>query len=637
MKLKLKVFILPLLTLFMVGCLTVPDEELAVPETNSLENLIVPNDFDFSTVAQVEVELRVPEFLSNAVFELYTEKAGTDSINFAKATFNKNGLFQSVYTLPTYIDSILVVSKYLGLVSEVAIPIIDNKAVFDYSIYYNGDNSKMAIASESFTKSVTISDFSYMGAYNSNGVPGYLTTPDVIQQNLLDDINASLPENFPLPQNHPEFLAGSETNIVMAKQGDVWITFVAEGAGWKNALGYYSYPVGQPPATPDDITDLKIVFPNASLAGSGGGLHPGDKVFLGNFKANTVIGWFLVSNGWNGSVVGAGNGIQYSQSNLNAESDVNLKPHMVLLNDETRSQLLLGFEDVPRDWAMCDNDFNDAIFYATANPIDAVATQSVQSLIAANDSDGDGINDELDDFPFDPNKTFNNFSPSQESFGSLAYEDLWPSRGDYDFNDLVVDYNFNQIANADNLITTIEATFVIRHIGGSYHNGFAFTLPINPSKIASIENQVLNVGYTNVSSNGTEVGANESVIFVVENAHPQEGKTISLVINFTQPLSSTELGGVPYNPFIVVDGDRSREVHLPDLTPSASGDYLGTEDDYSDPSKGRYYKTDRNLPWALNIYNNFSIPPEKVSIDQVYPKFVNWANSGGVLDKDWYN
>ena len=42
---------------------------------------------------------------------------------------------------------------------------------------------------------------------------------------------------------------------------------------------------------------------------------------------------------------------------------MNLKPHMVLLNDETRSQLLLGFEDVPRDWAMCDNDFNDAIFY----------------------------------------------------------------------------------------------------------------------------------------------------------------------------------------------------------------------------------------------------------------------------------
>jgi hypothetical protein len=32
-------------------------------------------------------------------------------------------------------------------------------------------------------------------------------------------------------------------------------------------------------------------------------------------------------------------------------------------------------------------------------------------------------------------------------YGTLAYEDLWPSKGDYDFNDLVVDYDFNIVKN----------------------------------------------------------------------------------------------------------------------------------------------------------------------------------------------
>jgi hypothetical protein len=35
--------------------------------------------------------------------------------------------------------------------------------------------------------------------------------------------------------------------------------------------------------------------------------------------------------------------------------------------------------------------------------------------------------------------------------GTLAFEDLWPSTGDYDFNDLVVDYDFKIIKTIKNL------------------------------------------------------------------------------------------------------------------------------------------------------------------------------------------
>ena len=135
---------------------------------------------------------------------------------------------------------------------------------------------------------------------------------------------------------------------------------------------------------------------------------------------------------------------------------------------------------------------------------------------------------------------------------------MWPSKGDYDFNDLVVSYNFNLIADGRNKISAIEATFDIKQIGATYKNGFAFALPVAASKIKSIEGQKMNVGYAKLNSNGTESGVDETVVFVAENVSEYKGKTIKVVITFENPVEKSEVGSVPFNPFIVVDGNRGR-------------------------------------------------------------------------------
>ncbi len=56
------------------------------------------------------------------------------------------------------------------------------------------------------------------------------------------------------------------------------------------------------------------------------------------------------------------------------------------------------------------------------------------------DTDGDGIANTLDMYPNDATRAFDNYYPSKTVFGTLAFEDLWPGKGDYDMNDLVVDY-----------------------------------------------------------------------------------------------------------------------------------------------------------------------------------------------------
>ena len=638
-------FILSFIGLFLISCVNESDLVKGNPEipTDAFADLEIGDGFNYATSKTVRVQLEVPSFLSNAVVTLYTKSGNQDSLAVARGSFNSSGHLVRNLIVSARADSLLIFSSYTGLINEVRLPIEGSQLTFDYRSLYERQEggAKHAIHNQPFKAVINQNGnpvFSYHDTYNGIGVPENLAFPDVLQQNLLDDLNASLPEYFPrgIPYSNPEFLAGKETNLILTKDADVWVTFVSEGAGYRNSLGYYTYTLGKEPNSVEEL-DHVIVFPNSSMVGSGGGLIPGDRVYLGTFPANTVIGWFLVANGWNDLATTQGRGVYYSIPDFNPESAEDKRTHMLLLYDEAREITFLGFEDLRRDIAT-DDDFNDAVFYARSNPVDAISIGNLARLEVANDSDGDGVNDELDDFPFDPNQAFNNYAPGANSTGKLVFEDLWPNQGDYDFNDLVVDYNFNSIANADNLITTLEGSFTIEHIGGAFHNGFGFILPISPDNIASITGQNLNGGYETVSANGTESGtaADETVVLVVGDAFDLEGQTLDITITFVNPQDQSNLGDVPYNPFIIVNGERSREVHLPDLPPTSKAAGLGTQDDFSDSTQNRYYKTSTNLPWAMSIYDNFTLSPERIPITIHYPRFVNWANSGGTQDLDWY-
>ena len=623
------------------------DDEIVMTDDDGgvedpLSALNVSASFGYPTSKNVNLVLDAPDFLKGATFSIYGKIGEQDSLSIGKGTFDAAGHFEKQLTVAARLDSVLIYTNYIGLTDNVRLPVNGSEVEFDYNQFYerSGTSGKgVERPKRTFLSQNSQADYTFIDTFNSLGVPDNLAFADVIQQNLLDDINASLPENVPggIPASNPDFLAGKETSLIITEEADVWVTFVSEGAGYRNVLGYYSYPLGNEPQTVDDIAEHRIIFPNVSFLGSGGGLIPVDRVYLGRFPANTVISWFLAANGWFGSGVSDGNGVYYSNPDFNPESTEATRNHMVLLYDEARELTLLGFEDLRRDVAT-DDDFNDAVFYARANPPDAIQVGEFAEIEVANDADGDGINDELDDFPFDADKAFNNFLPSVNSTGKLVYEDLWPSQGDYDFNDLAVDYSFNLIANGDNLVTSLDGSFTIENIGGSLHNGFAFVLPIDPNLIDSIEGQLINGGYETIAANGTESGTNadEAVIIVAGDCFDLLGQTIDISIDFSSPVDANDLGDVPFNAFLIANQDRAKEIHLPDLPPTSKADYLGTQDDFSDASIGRYYKTNTNLPWALNIYEGFQTPPENIPITLQYPRFVNWANSGGTQDLDWY-
>lgn len=499
-----------------------------------------------------------------------------------------------------------------------------------------------------------------LGSFNSNGVPSYLTSPsDVVDASFLADINAALPEYKPVPTWHPQYLAANtQANLVFQQISQVWVTFVHEGAGYKNVLCYYKYNVNNPPATAADIDSLHAIFPNTSYVNSGGGLVSGNKVEIGTFLPGEAVGWAIIANGYNGSAITSGLGIFYSDENLNPETSASLKKHCVMLNDVNRGKFLLSFEDINRQNSGCDNDFNDAIFYVTANPI--------QSIVAANiplpayttlDADGDGVTDDFDDYPQDPLLAFNNYYPAQNTVGTLAFEDLWPSRGDYDFNDLVIDYNFNPVTNAQNQVVQIKGTITTKAIGASYHNGFGIQLPISPSLISSVTGTDVRGTMIVKNSNGTEAGQSKATIILYDDAYTQlpwpgggtgvnttmgapfvQPKTLNLVINLTTPVSATTLGLPPYNAFIFTNKNRANEVHLINQPPTdlANLALLGTQHDNSNAATGRYYVTNKNLPFAIDVAGPFEYPVEKKVITSAHLMFYQWGVSGGLQYRDWY-
>jgi len=274
------------------------------------------------------------------------------------------------------------------------------------------------------------------------------------------------------------------------------------------------------------------------------------------------------------------------------------------------------------------------------------------------DSDGDGIVNTLDDFPTDPARAFNSWAPSFSSFSSLAFEDLWPSKGDFDMNDAVIDYQFNVITNAQNKVVELRAKFYLRAAGATLKNGFGFQLDnVPPSAILSVTGCSLKHGYISLRMNGLENLQDHAVIIAWDNAdnvihyagassmyntlpdYPAGySDTVYVDIRFLIPLSQEVTGPPPFNPFLIKGMDRSVEIHLADYKPTslANTAYFGTFDDDSDMEAGRLYRTKNNIPWGLSISEKFNYTYEMIPILNGYHFFPDWCQSSGLQYPDWY-
>ena len=270
----------------------------------------------------------------------------------------------------------------------------------------------------------------------------------------------------------------------------------------------------------------------------------------------------------------------------------------------------------------------------------------------ASDTDGDGIADNLDAYPLDGTRAFNSFYPDEVDYASIAFEDLWPAYGDYDFNDFVVNLNYKMVTNAQNEMVDVIIKYQIMADGASLENGFGLVFNAPPSSVESVTGCLKFGNAIVLDQKGYEAGhTNQVVIFPIDNINTimeggmantiPGGKYIQTTVNtvtthFSTPQAS--IGSAPFNPFIFVDQDRGHEIHLKDQPPTAYVDteFFGTDSDASVPSEGKYYRSSNGLVWGIETPVNFNYPIEKADILTAHLKFAAWAQSSGDEYPDWY-
>ena len=288
-------------------------------------------------------------------------------------------------------------------------------------------------------------------------------------------------------------------------------------------------------------------------------------------------------------------------------------------------------------------------------------------LAVIQDADGDGVADADDAYPNDATRAYNIYYPAQNQDGTLSFEDLWPAKGDYDFNDVVVNYGLRKVTNAAGNVVELFGKFVLRATGASYHNGFGFQLDgISPAKVTSMSGNSLSAApIYSFAANGLENGQTYATCIVFDDFYhvmtwPGSGSGINtdkaapqvpnvtlnvhivFINNGTPPsggtVTSAQLDLSQVNFFIVANQERGKEIHLADHLPTSlvNSALFGTLDDDTNPAIGKYYKTANNLPWGLNVLQGSAYPTEKTPINEAFLHFIDWAGSAGASFPNWF-
>ncbi|MFP5039655.1 LruC domain-containing protein [Parasediminibacterium sp. JCM 36343] len=683
----MKKFIIPLCFLAAIAACKKND---SISGGNTPVGKVAPDGFTYKTTKPVNVDVTLLSNTNNALkgvmVNVYGYRNGSLGGQVLTGLTDSSGKLNASISVSSYYDTLVVDANTIGVIRNAKVFLTGNalKCTIGGTEGFAGNVAGTFSKLESHAPTVFNTGRGGVGTFNINGTitntnfvypiptltgatsadalgkPTYLEpTNDTISSDLLANLSYSLPESKALPGSKGQsYLDNSATSdIIMSDTATVWLTFVSEGAGNRNTLGYYTYPTGNPPTKLADITNITYIFPNTSFKGSGGNLTSGNKVKLGNFGKGTTIGFVLFSDGWYSSkgygYVNTAAKAFFTDAYLNPETLPALKKHTVLL--QYKNLLLIGFEDLDRSAASCDQDFNDVVYYVSANPISAIQTANVKPVDVPVDTDGDGVNDVLDAYPNDAKRAYNTYFPSATQYGTLAYEDNWPLQGDYDMNDLVVSYRYKMVLNAKSQLVEIDADFAPIAAGANFQNGFGVKFPFTTATVQSVSGQKLANGYIKLNANGTEAGQTNAVIIPFDgakqlisnpsgasfvNTDPNQAKVVGdtahIAIVLTAPITLTDPS--TFDPFLISNLRRDYEVHLPGFAPTAlaNAKLLGTGNDASVPAAGIYYVTKLNYPFAINFADGFNYPVEQAPINTSYLHFFDWTLSGGTNYADWY-
>ncbi len=607
------------------------------PQGGGLDELIIPDGFTFNTTTEYQINLQVigdgSAKFDRAKFFIYSGIPDSTGVLLASGGVDSQGRYITSLSKSVIMDSLYISSNITGM--SLGMVYIDGDS-FSHQFNFSSKAPLIGGANRGMFTDI-ISDF-------ENGLDGWQPYRDI-------SIFTSDANNTPIsggPSGATDgFIWGFDTRsglrsyLAPAKfAGDLYGQYIA--------YHYYLGNTDQARPTQNNIADIRITDGNNVLAID----------LSSTFQHEVNAGWQTIyckldetetsGSGWlygNMSTWTTGNG-----GNSTPNSSATNAQVIQILQNVTGVMIAPEYQV-----GYFSSNGPEFICLGKVGIVEDVTTFPIlQQGQQPDDSDNDGVPNSTDDYPNDPDKAYNNYGPGEDIYGTLAYEDLWPAKGDYDFNDLVIDYNYNVITNASNKVVEIDGNYIVKATGAGFLNGFAIELPINPSTVTSVSGQQLSSNTFELSANGTETGQSNVVIPMFDDAHTLFGVTgfintnpsseyytpveLNIIVELDGSMNISDLGTAPYNAFMVSNQRRGYEIHLAgqENTDKADTDLFGTSNDDTNPAISKYYQTSNNLPWAIHLPVSFDYPIETNSIETAYLKLVEWAESGGSQFPDWY-
>ena len=311
---------------------------------------------------------------------------------------------------------------------------------------------------------------------------------------------------------------------------------------------------------------------------------------------------------------------------------------------------------------ICSNSYTDSM--GDNNVINSCTTFISSSACSPGynnvvDNDNDGVIAGIDVDDNNPNIASYNYPQGQNSFFTSIYEDLYPCMGDYDFNDLVINYSYQEgVNNGDNTngqntyITTIQFDYKFPALGGGYNSSFVLRV------VDEDNNAVLSLDtsdrYSASQIARVHDSENNTTLFIFNNLKTIYTNNPNAIINSVQksytdiPVISGTVANIngAYDEFTLRNGESDQEIHplynelhinYPALnSPSMFNDSSNFSkcDDYS--SEANLFVNSNGFPWVLNdLPIDWPWPKEGASILEAYPNFSDFVTSDPTLD--WYS
>ncbi len=644
---KLIIATLVFISMFISSCM---EKNLYDAEKNE-----TPSSATFATTQEVRFVMQYAIPIGYAAgFEVYTENPietadngfivlRTD-IEPIAAGIVESGDFRMSKQIPGYVKELYAFSSDL-FAPKLLYAKIENGTADFQPIALTSNNTKADTRTTAADK-IDVEAGDFVPEIDSKFTPASEGNAN-IPATVLSAIKSAFPEGYK-GQTVPDRYI-QEATMEVKEKAELWLSPMLTGCSMTNTLGYFCYDGPKSELAGKSLTDLDekliVVFPFASLSDNSFFKNEADqtnivrgdkfrlkyydkskKELVNEFPEGTTIVWFLWVGAYNKDNQTWNKNAQhklYSHWDWNTcEVEEAKKPHTAYysIRHESTDYVCFAFEDQIK--TSSDRDFNDMVFLIQSNP----ATAIVPPVII--DDKGNEI-----------------VTQTEKRKGILAFEDNWPAAGDYDLNDVVVKYNSNTTyafeSNAT-YVTKTEDVFALIHSGASYRNKFSIKYNIAPAAVSSITINGVSANYR-IDGNGYIVDVCPDVLGVISAYITGQNYEYNIVTEFNKnAISQTDFQklAAPYNPYITPSA--GIEVHLPMYAPTTEADseYFFTKDDRSIPGQGIYYvgKVGSKYPWGIHLsgVESFTIPTEKLSIDNTYPGFNDWVNSGFEKYQDWY-